>query len=86
VEAILRGRAHPQQGFRSALGLMRLGKDHGEVRLEAACHRALAVGAASFKSVQAILKHGLDRQPLPAPELSPPAPAHENLRGPDYYS
>jgi transposase len=85
VEGILRSRAHPQQGFRSALGLVRLGKDYGAERLEAACSRALAVGAVSFKSVQAILKHGLDRQPLPAPELTPPAPAHENLRGPDYY-
>lgn len=56
------------------------------MRLEAACHRALALGAVSFKRVQAILKHGLDRQPLPAPELTPPAPDHEHLRGPDYYS
>jgi hypothetical protein len=85
VEGILRSRAHPQQGFRSALGLMRLGKDYGAERLEAACGRALAVGAVSFKSVQAILKHGLDRQPLPTPELTPTTPAHENLRGPDYY-
>jgi transposase len=85
VEAILRGRAHPQQGFRSALGLMRLGKDYGAERLEAACRRALALGAVSFKSVQAILKHGLDRQPLPNTEPTPPVAPHENLRGPKYY-
>jgi transposase len=90
VEAILRGRAHPhasipQQGFRSALGLMRLGKDSGAERLEAACRRALALGAVSFKSVQAILKHGLDRQPLPNTEPTPPVAPHENLRGPKYY-
>jgi transposase len=85
VETILARRAHPQQGFRSCLGLLRLGKDCGEQRLEAACRRALAVGGTSFKSVQAILKHGLDRQPLPSGEPARPAPAHGNLRGPKYY-
>jgi len=43
---------------------MRLGKDYGEKRLEAACARALAFGALSFKSIQAILKRGLDSHPL----------------------
>jgi len=37
VQTILERRAHPQQGFRSCLGIMRLGKSFSEERLEAAC-------------------------------------------------
>jgi transposase len=82
---ILARRRHPQQGFRSCLGILRLGKSYGEARLEAACVRALRIGAASYKSIESILKHGLDQQPLPEP--APPASprAHDNIRGPGYY-
>ena len=86
VETILASRPHPQQGFRSCLGIMRLGKSYGSERLEAACHRALTIGACSYKSIESILKNGLDRTPLPS---RPPAPAslrHANIRGPEYYS
>jgi transposase len=86
VETILASRPHPQQGFRSCLGIMRLGKRYGSERLEAACHRALTIGACSYKSIESILKNGLDRTPLPS---RPPAPAslrHANIRGPEYYS
>ncbi len=86
VATILASRAHPQQGFRSCLGLMRLGKHYGDARLEAAAQRALAIGACSFKSVQSILKHGLDRKPLPPAAVPPTTPiTHRNLRGAHYY-
>jgi transposase len=86
VEAILTTRRHPEQGFRTCLGVMRLGKGYGAERLEAACQRALAIGAPSFRSVQSILRHGLDRRPLPRQDSAAATPiAHENLRGPDYY-
>ena len=85
VETILASRPHPQQGFRSCLGIMRLGKDYGTERLEAACQRALAIGSLGFKSLQAILKHGLDRQGLPQPPSPEPVIEHPNLRGPEYY-
>jgi transposase len=85
VEKILAPRAHPQQGFRAALGLMRLGKLHGQDRLEAACKRALLTGATSYKSVASILERGLDRQALPEPK-APAAPInHRNIRGNTYY-
>lgn len=85
VEAILSSRPHPQQGFRSCLGLMRLGKEYGPERLEAACARALALNAVSYRSVESILKKDLDKRPLP--EKTPPAPAldHDNIRGAGYY-
>ena len=86
VEAILADRPHPEQGYRSCLGMLRLGKRYGEGRLEAACARAVAVGARSYRHVDSILKHGLDRLAaagsLPATR---PHAAHEHVRGPDYY-
>jgi len=85
VQTILERRAHPQQAFRSALGIMRLGKRFGQERLEAACRRALTLGACSYKSIESILRQGLDRKALPEqpePDLSI---AHENIRGSDYY-
>jgi len=85
VETILSLRPHPQQGFRSCLGIMRLGKEYGAERLEAACARALAIGGLTFKSIQAILKSGLDRQPLPEPPRETNVVRHYNIRGPQYY-
>jgi transposase len=86
VAAILADRPHPEQGYRSCLGLLRLGRRYGDARLEAACARALAVGARSYRHVDSILKHGLERLPLPEAAVpSQPGPVHEHLRGPAYY-
>ena len=87
TENILASRAHPQQGFRSVLGLLRLAKTYSPERLEAACARALAINACRLKSVASILKTGLDRQPLPEPTSTQLTllPDHENIRGAGYY-
>jgi transposase len=86
IAKVMATRAHPQQGFRSCLGIMRLGERYGGERLEAACQRALEVGAASYRSVHSILLMGLDRRQEPATEPPmAPLPAHENLRGAEYY-
>lgn len=85
VEAILADRPHPEQGYRSCLGIMRLAKRYGDARVEAACARAVAVGARSYRHVDSILKHGLDQLLLPAASPRLPRPAHEHLRGPAYY-
>ena len=82
--AILSRRVHPQQGFRSCLGLMRLGKTHGPDRLEAACRRALEIGAISYRSVESILKSGLDREERRAPTPAPTV-QHPNVRGAEYF-
>lgn len=87
VEAILAERPHPEMGYRSCLGILRLGKKYGPERLEAACARAVAVRARSYRHVDSILKRGLDRQPLleaNAPQSQGPG-EHENVRGRDYY-
>ena len=83
VAAILADRPHPEQGYRSCLGILRLAKRYDAGRLEAACARALAAGARSYRHVDAILRRGLDR-----PTDTPATTAvleHENIRGRDYY-
>jgi transposase len=85
VATILASRAHPLQGFRSCLGIMRLGQSYGNERLEAACARALMLQAHSYKSVASILRHELDQQPLTPDRVSPPSILHPNIRGPHYY-
>jgi transposase len=85
AEGILKSRPHPEQGYRSCLGIMRLGRRYGSDRLEAACKRALTVRAFSYRSVESILKNGLDRHPLPDQPRIRPHRQHENLRGPHYY-
>ncbi|OYV74585.1 MAG: IS21 family transposase [Chromatiales bacterium 21-64-14] len=85
VEAILASRPHPQHGFRSCLGILRLGKTYGDTRLESACQRALVLGAPSYRSIESILKRGLDRTPLPEPASAADAIDHPNIRGPEYY-
>ena len=92
VEQILRSRAHPQQGFRSCLGLIRLAKEYGDERLEAACAKALAIDSPRYKSVRSILQHKLDQAPNQSPNptraggsLSADAAPHANIRGAAYY-
>jgi transposase len=86
VEAILADRPHPEQGYRSCLGILRLAKRYGDARLEAACARAVTVDARSYRHVDSILKHGLDRLVgSPAPPPLTRLPAHEYLRGREYY-
>jgi transposase len=81
---ILERRPHPEQGYRACLGLMRLGREHGTERLEAACQRAEWLRSYRLRTVEHILKHQQDRLPLDEPPARP-ALTHENLRGATYY-
>ena len=83
----LESRPHPEQGYRACLGLLRLAQDYSPDRLDLACRRALAIGSPRYKSVASILKAGLDRK-ADAIEANQPMdllPAHDNIRGSDYY-
>jgi transposase len=89
VAAVMKARPHPEQGFRSCLGILRLEKRYGKDRLEAAAGRAMAIKGYSYKSVASILKTGLDQLPLPfagatGKEVTPPK-NHPNVRGSRYY-
>jgi transposase len=81
VEAILRARPHPEQGFRSCIGILRLRERHGDERLDAACARALVLGTRSYSSVVAILNNRQDTRP----DEQQPSLLHENIRGPGTY-
>jgi len=83
-KAILESKPHPEMGYRSCLGILRLGQRYSNPRVEAAATRALATGACSYQSVKSMLGRGLDRQPLEAPAPRPPL-AHDNLRGAAYF-
>jgi transposase len=85
VEAILTNKPHPEMGYRSCLGILRLAKTYSAERLEAASQRALQLQAFSYQSLRSILKNSLDRQVLSAPEDQPSGPVHENVRGASYY-
>jgi len=54
-------------------------------RMEAAADRALLTGACRYQSVKSILKNSLDQQPLSASPSLPPPPAHDNIRGAEYF-
>ena len=85
TETLLVQRAHPQQAYRTLLGILRLGKSYGEQRLEAACDRALQINALSYRSIESILKNGLDQKPLRSKENNSKPLQHSNIRGADYY-
>ena len=92
VDYQLTSKPHPEMGYRACLGLLSLARAHGKQRLEAACARAVAIGALNRRSVINILKAGLDNKPLPSnpAELQTTqadwiTPPHDNVRGPSYY-
>lgn len=82
IAIILHSRPHPEQGFRSCIGILRLVKRYDAERLDAACARALALGTRSYSSVAAILKNAQESKRRKA---DPPSLFHENIRGPGYY-
>ena len=84
VDRMMSDRRHPEQGYRSAMGILSLGRGYGPARLDAACDRALAIEAITYASVLSILKSGLD-QASPVTEPNRPTPSHGNIRGAVYY-
>ena len=84
VEVVMRDRKHPEQAYRTCLGVIRLGDKFGRDRLDAACSRALEINARSYSSLLSILKNGLESRPrMRATEE--PAITHPNIRGADYF-
>ena len=84
VDAIMKAKPHPEQGFRSCLGILSLVKSYGPERVEAACRRGNHVGSTTYGSIASILKHGLDRAFAPSAEAENPL-QHSNIRGSGYY-
>ncbi len=85
VEAILAAKRHPEQGFRSCLGILRLAKTYPAERMEAAARRCLRARAYNSTSMDSILKNQLDRLPIPGDPPVQSAVDHDNIRGADYF-
>ena len=85
IEHVLGARRHPEQSYRTCLGILRLGKSYGDDRLEAACQHALTLGTYAVRSLESSLKHRLDRA-TPSVQTTLDLPAeHDNLRGAHYF-
>ena len=85
VGKMMASRRHPQQAFRACLGIMRLGESYGNERLDAACRRALSLNTISYRSVESILKNGLDQKKTEPVQESILPDDHGNVRGASYY-
>jgi len=84
AEVVLRKRKHPEQAYRTCMGVFRLAETFGADRLDAACKRALEINGLSYTSVHSILKNGIDRKPR-ARATEKPSITHPNIRGADYF-
>jgi transposase len=84
-ERILAEKPHPEMGYRSCLGIIRLAEQYSSTRMEAAADRAIRAGACRYQSVKSILKNSLDQQPLSEPPPLPLPPSHDNIRGAEYF-
>ena len=85
VKTIMESRTHPEQAYRSCLGILRLEKHYPKERLEKASQRALKFGAHSFRSLKNILSAGLDRLEENESKSESLLLFHENVRGSRYY-
>jgi transposase len=86
VRHILETYPHPEDGYRKCMALIRTSKTYGAARVDAACRRALAIGSPNRKSVEMILRKGLDHLPVPSTMEEPQLLlVHENVRGREYF-
>lgn len=84
ILAVLARRPHPEQGFRTCLGVLRLFRGLEAVRAETVSARAIEVGALSYASVASILQHRIDQKASPQAADGTPL-LHDNIRGSRYF-
>jgi transposase len=81
IQAILTSRRHPEQAFRSCLGILRLSSQYARSQMEIACQMAREEKELNYRGVKAIL----ELLPPVSPSENPSLPTHENIRGDSYY-
>lgn len=86
ITKLLEKETYPERAYRRCMGILTLQERVEDGRVEAACHRALSVGAISYKSVKSILEKNLDSQPLPEQRGDRKPIDHPHIRGPQYYN
>ena len=80
MKIILESRTHPPQAFNAGMGVIQQTKVFGNERVNAACRRAIHFRSVTYKTVETILKQGLDKQPFDAQKTPPKPLQHSNLR------
>ena len=85
IEAIMKAKPHPEQGFRSSLGIISLVRTYGAGRVEAACRCGNDIRATTYGSIKSILQHGLDQAYANPKAPDAPPIRHANIRGRGYY-
>ena len=85
IQAVLDKRQHPEQAYKSCLGILSLGKKYGQDRLIKACDRAIGFGSFSYAAISNILAKGLEEEKEEGSAAQSPMPSHDNIRGSDYY-
>lgn len=81
---IIESRTHPEQAYKSCMGILGFEKKAGRERLIGACKRALDFEVYSFKAIQKILENNLDTAPFEDHDHE--LPDHHNIRGKHYYN
>ena len=84
ISQVLARKQHPEQGYKSCMGILSFAKRVGHVRLIKACKRAHESNFYNYKIIDDILTKNLD-QFEDEPETGK-MPTHENIRGTDYYN
>lgn len=83
IMQVLAKKQHPEQAYKSCMGILSFTKRVGNARLIKACKRAHEIGYYNYKIIDDILKNNLDKyEDDPEPILMP---SHDNIRGGDYY-
>jgi hypothetical protein len=87
IDHVIRSKPHPEQGYRSALGILRLSRSCGAERLELACARALDINSPHYRTIKTMLKQRMEgvKSGEPAAAESNAALGAANVRGPRYY-
>jgi hypothetical protein len=82
---ILDRKQHPEQAYKSCVGILSYAKKAGNERLIKACQLGLGYGLYNYKTIQDILDKGLDKDDAPAEGDQLQMPFHDNIRGGNYY-
>lgn len=87
IEHVIRSKPHPEQGYRSALGILRLSRKFSPARLELACARSLDIRSPHYRTIKTMLKQRMERAESSEPSAADPGTAlgAANVRGPRYY-
>ena len=89
IQHLINTKAHPEQGYRSALGVIRLADKYGNVRLNQACGNAIAIASISYQTVKNMLKNGMEKVAPPSKNKTTKQQdfftSNENVRGKECY-